>query len=222
MRNAPIGLKPPLVTLLVACQLFMLFVPALGPRPAWAQGASTPVRQGQDYYEQSRFDEAISLLKDLVDRGQLAGDDLMRAREIIARSYVKKGYAAQGREMFQSILRERAGYRPDPIRVPPDEMAVFDDALRDYQATHPNEAGRPPEPVPVDTAAVAVPLAPVQLHAPEPRSNANVRKSLVSKWWVWALGAGVVGGVVAAVAGGHPPPPPPQTRADLPPFPVHP
>jgi hypothetical protein len=104
--------------MLVGCQLLTLTVPALGPRSAAAQTAPTSLRRGQDYYNQSRFDDAILLLKDLVDRGLLSGDDLVKAREVIARSYVKKGYPAKGREMFKAILRDRSDWRPDPIRVP--------------------------------------------------------------------------------------------------------
>ena len=45
---------------------------ALTPALSFAQGGATSnVQRGQEYYEQSRFDEAIGLLKDLVDRRTL-------------------------------------------------------------------------------------------------------------------------------------------------------
>src|SRR5688572_10066733 len=96
----------------------LLFQIGTFPVSALAQSAQPPVQRGQEYYDQSRFDEAIGLLRDLVDRGALSGDELLRAREILARSYVKKGYPVQAREMFRAILDQNPAYRPDPIRVP--------------------------------------------------------------------------------------------------------
>ena len=107
---------------------------AAAPALSFAQGGTSNVQRGQEYYEQSRFDEAIGLLKDLVDRGALQGDDLQHARELLARSYVKKGYPVQGKEMFKGILRTNPQWRPDPIRVPPDETAVFEQAMREFTA----------------------------------------------------------------------------------------
>src|SRR6185436_7273349 len=69
---------------LLAAQLVSWGSPALA---APASGGTPNVAKGQEYYEQSRFDEAIGLLKDLVDRGALQGDDLQHARELLARSY---------------------------------------------------------------------------------------------------------------------------------------
>ena len=232
MRWFPSRWSPPLVAMLVGCQLLTLTVPALGPRPAAAQSAQTPVRRGQEYYDQSRFDEAILLLKDLVDRGQLSGDDLVKAREVIARSYVKKGYPAQGREMFKAILRDRPEWRPDPIRVPPDEMAVFDAALQEYQTETQGGAAQPGREAKRDTVAAA-PVAPAtRTSAPavapvlrQPQEASARKKSLASQWWVWVLGVGVVGGAAAAMGGGggggdggNPPP----AGNDLPGFPGHP
>jgi hypothetical protein len=198
------------------------------PNPSRAQG-TTPkpaVERGLEYYEQSRFDEAIGLLRDLVDRGALSGDELVRAREILARSYVKKGYPAQAKDMFKALLRDNPAYRPDPIRVPPDETAVFDQALREYEA---ESAAPAPTPVKRDTvrAAPAPPTTPPPARPTTPVvapvKEEGGKKPLMSQWWVWVLGAAVVGGVAAAAGGGGgggggppppatlPPPPPPPT-----------
>src|SRR6476660_9472332 len=100
MQESAARLRAAIVSLVLTAQLASFLVPAL----AAAQGGGpSNVQKGQEYYEQSRFDEAISLLKDLVDRGVLAGEDLQHARELLARSYVKKGYPVQGKEMFKGI-----------------------------------------------------------------------------------------------------------------------
>jgi hypothetical protein len=177
---------------------------SLGVAPAVAQtGKTTPVVRGQEYYEQSRFDEAISLLRDLVDRGALSGDDLLKAREILARSYVKKGYPAQAKDMFKAILRTNPEYRPDPIRVPPDETAVFEQALKEYKAEAPVTT-----PAHVDTVRATPPTStPPSAGAKTtgemvvPQEKSNAKKPLYKQWWVWLAGAVVVGGVAAAAAG---------------------
>ena len=183
-----------------AALMLWIQIGSLGVVPAVAQTSSkTSVVRGQEYYEQSRFDEAITLLRDLVDRGALAGDDLLKAREILARSYVKKGYPAQAKDMFKAILRTNPQYRPDPIRVPPDETAVFEQALKEYgseKATQPAHADTvraapPPSASKGSEAGVVVPAA-----------TTSTKKPLYKQWWVWLAGAAVIGGVAAAAAGG--------------------
>jgi len=177
---------------------------AVTPAGAQTSGKPTPVVRGQEYYEQSRFDEAISLLRDLVDRGALAGDDLLKAREILARSYVKKGYPAQAKDMFKAILRTNPDYRPDPIRVPPDETAVFEQALKEYKAQAPATTpahvdtvrATPPTPTPPSTGAKSTGEMVV------PQEKTSGKKPLYKQWWVWLAGAAVVGGVAAAASSG--------------------
>src|SRR5215831_2486471 len=198
-----------IAALVLASQLTNGLTPVFAAPPA----AATNVQRGQEYYEQSRFDEAISLLKDLVDRGALAGDDLQRARELLARSYVKKGYPVQGKEMFKAILRTNPSWRPDPIRVPPDETAVFDQALKEFTAEGP---GTTPAPAAADTtkAVVPPPVAPAVPTAakasPTPASTVvpgaatetkEKKKSSKTLWYVIG-GAVLVGGIAAAAGGG--------------------
>jgi tetratricopeptide (TPR) repeat protein len=198
--NRDVGRRSPAGHIAATVLMLWIQIGSLGVVPAVAQTPSkAPVVRGQEYYEQSRFDEAITLLRDLVDRGALAGDDLLKAREILARSYVKKGYPAQAKDMFKAILRTNPDYRPDPIRVPPDETAVFEQALKEYKSGAPAT-----QPAPADTAKAAPPPAPVKM-APEAAvvpATKSTKKPLYKQWWVWLAGAAVVGGVAAAAAGG--------------------
>jgi len=190
------------------------------PAASMAQGGSTSnVQRGQEYYEQSRFDEAIGLLKDLVDRGALQGDDLQHARELLARSYVKKGYPVQGKEMFKAILRSNPAWRPDPIRVPPDETAVFEQAMKEYTAesgaTPPapgdSASGAPPAVGTPATPSAPPPAAPPAVSRPTPTPASSIVPSAAkpesgkkSNKMVWYIVGGVValGGIAAAAAGG--------------------
>ena len=178
------------------------------PSVSLAQGTSN-VQKGQEYYEQSRFDEAIGLLKDLVDRGALQGDDLQHARELLARSYVKKGYPVQGKEMFKAILQNNPQWRPDPIRVPPDEMAVFDQAMKEFTTgvatPTPGSTLPPASSTPATTPEPANPPPPSR---PEPTpasalvSSGTEGKKSNKKLWYIIGGVVLVGGIAAAAAGG--------------------
>jgi hypothetical protein len=183
------------------------------PSLSFAQAGSSNVAKGQEYYEQSRFDEAIGLLKDLVDRGALQGDDLQHARELLARSYVKKGYPVQGKEMFKAILQANPQWRPDPIRVPPDETAVFEQALKEYTTESsggtPPAPGETPPPATTPPATTTEPAAPAP-SAPRPRptpasalmpESAEGKKSNKKLWYIVG-GVVLVGGIAAAAAGG--------------------
>ena len=182
--------------------LLVVLVYALGPsfglmptRVAWAQAPSEkPLDRGEGYYEQSRFDEAISLLKDLVTSNSLSGPDLERAREILARSYAKKGHPAEAKGMFKEILRANPDWRPDPIRVPPDESAVFDEALKEFQSG----ATSPPPP------STGTPAPSTAENAPPvvPPIETKKKKGLFSKWYFYAGVAAVGAGAALALGGG--------------------
>jgi hypothetical protein len=110
---------------------------------AWSQGAD-PIAQGNDLYNQGKFKEAADLLKGAIDKGEVKPADLGAARELLARSMVKADRRGEARETFKVILRKDAAYRPDPNKVPPDEVAVFEEALRDFQAEQIEQGKRVP------------------------------------------------------------------------------
>jgi tetratricopeptide (TPR) repeat protein len=212
MKQRPARWRVATTAVTLFAQLAVTLTPAIGvaqtPTPTTTGTPRPAVQRGQEYYEQSRFDEAITLLRDLVDRGQLAGDDLQKARELLARSYVKKGYPAQAKEMFKAILRTVPDWRPDPIKVPPDETAVFDQSLKEFQA----EGGAPPATTPPPTTPTpekieATPpsggggkqetVKPVQVVEPSAGGGKKSKKML---WY--GLGGAALVGVIAVAAGG--------------------
>ena len=72
--NRDVGRRSPAGHIAATVLMLWIQIGSLGVVPAVAQTPSkAPVVRGQEYYEQSRFDEAITLLRDLVDRGALAG-----------------------------------------------------------------------------------------------------------------------------------------------------
>jgi tetratricopeptide (TPR) repeat protein len=216
MNRNPIRKRP--VALLVV--LVYAFGPSAGflaPAVAWAQAsADKPVQRGEGYYEQSRFDEAISLLKDLVTNNSLSGPDLERAREILARSYVKKGYPVQAKEMFKEILRANPDWRPDPIRVPPDESAIFEEALREFQS------GVTPPPQPSTTGTSTPKTAENAPPITTPMETKSSKKGLFSKWYFYAGLAAVGAGAALALGGGGSDDGGGTGGEPLPAFPAHP
>lgn len=104
-----------------------------GPAVAQVSDGYRALESARQAYADSRFFDAITILEDLVVRAQLPPDDLFQARELLARSYVKDGRPLKGRDIFLAMLRTNPGYRPSEIGVPPDERAIFDDALRIYR-----------------------------------------------------------------------------------------
>lgn len=131
--------------LFVVTAALLLAAPFAAP-PAVAQSddaaaTGSVLDQATAMYDQSRFQEAADMLAEAIRTGRVGGDDLNRARELRARALVKAGRRIEAKEAFKSVLRSDPAYRPDPVRVPPDEMAVFETSLKEFQAEQ-VEAGR--------------------------------------------------------------------------------
>jgi tetratricopeptide (TPR) repeat protein len=107
--------------------------------PARAQGAdstqgASPVQQAQALYDQAKFADAAALLRAAIAHQQVSGNDELKARELLGRSLVKSGNRLAAKEAFKALLREDSAYRLDTLTVPPDEVEVFDLAVKDISA----------------------------------------------------------------------------------------
>jgi hypothetical protein len=128
MRAAPRSNRPARAAVLLA----LLALAALAPR-ALAQ-APDPVAHATDLYGQGRFVDAVDFLQVAIDSGHVVPEQSVAVRELLARSLVKVGRPADARLAFLRMLREDRHYRPDPNKIPPDEGAIFDQALREFRA----------------------------------------------------------------------------------------
>jgi hypothetical protein len=138
MRNT----MPVRVTLVAVMATTALVSASFVPRAtsvAWAQ--ASVLEEVQQLYNASQFDQAVTKLRDALSSGQVAGPEALKAKEWLGRCLVKAGNRVEAREAFKSLLRQDEGYRLDAVTVPPDEMAVFDQALKDITAEQ-IEAGR--------------------------------------------------------------------------------
>ena len=95
---------------------------------AFADTAS--LESAQRLYDQSKYAVALEQLRGALERGEITGNETVRARELIARCQVKSGDAAGAQKTFLALLHLDPLYEPDAARVPPDEMKVFADARR--------------------------------------------------------------------------------------------
>ncbi len=112
--------------------------------PAWAQtgtetqaapaSTTSPLDEARALYDASKFDDAVAKLRAAISSGQVLGPDALKAKELLGRSLVKAGKRVEAREAFKSLLRQDNGYRLDAVTVPPDEMEVFNLALKDVTA----------------------------------------------------------------------------------------
>jgi hypothetical protein len=111
--------------------------PARTPAAAPAAPAPPPVDpvvRGTELYDQGQFAEGASLVRSALDHGSVPAAEVGAARELLARLLIKAGNRGGGRDAFVALLRANGAYRPDPGRVPPDERAVFDEALGAFRA----------------------------------------------------------------------------------------
>jgi hypothetical protein len=180
------------------------------------------VPRAQGYYREARYDEAVGLLAGPVMRKELAGQELIEARLVLARCYVKKGIIPRAKEHFAAILAIDPAYTLDKSRVDADELAVFNEVKGVPAVAAPPAvaAGKPATPEgktpPAPTAAAQPPL-----HKPETEAAGAQKQSWFSKNKYLALGILVGTGVAVGVAmgGGGDDTSPPAGPATLQPFP---
>ena len=120
------------------CHLTVLLLSFIAPLTAFAQGQSDgnlidQIGKARQEYEAAHFTEAIDLLMQVKD-ASLSMENMVAINELLARSYIRAGFQDEGRKSYLRILYRNPTWRPDRTSVPPDELAVFQSALRDYEA----------------------------------------------------------------------------------------
>ncbi len=120
-----------LAAVLAALLLTTGFVPVLRVTAAWA--ASPVTDQAQKLYDSAKFTDAAALLRDALNTGKIVGNDAIGARALLGRCLVKAGNRLEAKKEFAGVLRQDPSFRPDAVMVPPDEMDVFNLALKENQ-----------------------------------------------------------------------------------------
>ncbi len=180
---------------------------------ATASKNASLIASARTFYEQARYDEAVGLLAGPVLRKEITGQELIEARLLLARCYVKKGILARAKQHFEAILAIDPSFTLDRTKVDADELAVFDEVKGVPSPPAPGEAagkGTAPE-----GKAPATAGSQPQLHKPVVASSGGSGQSWLSRNKYLAIGLVVGGGVAAGFAfsggngggGGNPPGP---------------
>jgi hypothetical protein len=123
---------------------------AWGPPAAMAQPAGgaletkDDVAEAQTLYDQGKFSEGADVIREGLSSGRVFGTRAVRARELLARCQVKMADIAAAKRTFLTMLRQDPLYRPDALRIPPDEVGAFNLALRDFEAEQARSESRIP------------------------------------------------------------------------------
>jgi hypothetical protein len=119
---------------MVCCAVWLVsgLAPVLRATSAWA--ASPVVEEAQKLYDAAKFNDAVAKLRDGLGTGQITGNDVVAGRALLARCLVKSGNRLEAKQAFKTVLRTDPAYRPDAVMVPPDEMDVFNLALKEVTA----------------------------------------------------------------------------------------
>jgi len=132
------SLLRPISALLLVTQLVSVAPVLAAAAPATtATAPSGLVLRAQGYYRDARYDEAVGLLAGPVMRKEMAGQELIDARLVLARCYVKKGITPRAKEHFAAILAIDPAYTLTKTQADAEEMAVFNEVKSAHGAAVP-------------------------------------------------------------------------------------
>lgn len=136
---------------LTGSALLVAFLLTVCPGVAWMPRAFATVRQdlerAQDLYDFAEFQQSLDLLTQLIEGGQLVGENARDAYVLRARCAVGLKLDAMARDDFCTVLRLDKTWQPDPVTYPRDEISVFEAAStgcpRTTAQAAPAEGGKP-------------------------------------------------------------------------------
>jgi hypothetical protein len=175
------------VLLLIVMMASMLAL----PRASVAADAAQDLKQIEySYYFRGRYQQAIQALQTYLARIDLTAQDTLRAREVLAASYVLGGAPVMGKEVFLQVIISDPEYAgPDPAVFKLEVVNAYAEARAEY-------AARMLKTVPATDPA----LATSGDSGGEAAQAAG--KPIYKKWWFYAGAAAVALAVGAATAGG--------------------
>lgn len=99
--------------------------------PVAAQNAPGALEECEELYWEGRFEEAVGRLRLLAET--LAGDEKIRAYEILGRSCVRMGDRDGAAEAFKSILGMHPEWKPDRQMIAEPEWDMFVEAAEQFR-----------------------------------------------------------------------------------------
>jgi hypothetical protein len=178
-----------------AVLVVMLASIVTAPLASFAATAGDDLKQIEyRYYFRGRYQQSIEALQTFLARVDLTPAETMRAREVLAASYVLGGAPAMGQGMFAQMIEADPAYPgPDPTVFKLEVVNAYAQARAEY-------AARTLKTVPAPGAGDAAAGDVVAAEA--------AGKPIYKKWWFYAGAAALLAGVgVAAASGGDDPAP---------------
>ena len=171
---------------------------------AWAGTPTDDLKQIEyKYYFRGKYQQAIESLQTYLARVDLPKTDAMRAREMLAASYVLGGAPSLGKQMFAEMIAKDPTYPgPDSNVFKLEVMDEYAKARSEYVAMaslkNAPASGKQDDD---DESGAAIPSSAI----------AESSKPIYKKWWFYAGAAALIAGIgVAAGGGGGDTPPPPD------------
>lgn len=158
-------MRSPWKSWLAALLLWVTIAPA---SPAWGQQAQDPgLAQAIEVYRNGGYPEAAARLNELLYPLKLrTRGDILQARVYLGLSYYILGREAEAAAEFQRVLDLDPDYTLDPLYVPPDIIALFEElrvAHDKSRPTPPTVPVQPPEilPTPSEVRSLVLDMAPL-------------------------------------------------------------
>jgi hypothetical protein len=165
---------------------------------ASAQTASDDLKQIEyKYYFRGKYQQAIESLQTFLARIDLPPTDAMRAREMLAASYVLGGAPAMGKQMFAEMIAKNPAYPgPDPNVFKLEVVDAYAKARSEYAALAlknvPSTRSKDPRERDKDQGAAVTPS----------QVSSATGKPIYKKWWFYAGAAALLAGIGVALGGG--------------------
>lgn len=77
------------------------------------------IKEAEELYTIGRFDEAIKILTEVLERKDISDDLKLRAYRLLGLSYIAKDFLEDARTAIRKLLDMVPHYMPDPVQDPP-------------------------------------------------------------------------------------------------------
>ena len=133
-----------------AFRVRLAVVLALGAIVCWAMPHEAPAQSrsqcagelmvAQNRYLDGRFDDAVTLLRECLDRETLSAEEAVRVYRLICLASLNKGDQEQARQAIRDLLRRAPDYQADPVQDPPSYARLVDGVRQEVAAQAAPEA----------------------------------------------------------------------------------
>ena len=88
----------------------------------------------ENRYLDGRFDEALTLLQQCLDREELFVDEAVQVYRLISLAHLNKGDLEQARQAVRTLLLHAPAYQADPVQDPPSYTTMVDVVRQELEA----------------------------------------------------------------------------------------